>query len=377
MSVHFRPLFSIDQFNLLGWDFWIILISSEIENMKVALKILAQALLLSLVMSALTACSTEPQKLGIKAPPVPKKKFRIATLVKVDGIPWFARMRVGVDRFAWETGQDSFLVGPPRADGALQAQMVDELIKQGIDALCIVPFSASAVEPALKRARERGIVVVAQEAANIEHANIIIEPFDCRAWGKHLMDQLAASMNEQGDYAIILGSYHSQSHVEWCDAAVSYQLERYPEMKLVTDPVEDHDNAARSYAEAKDLLTKFPNIKGILGLTMASCPSSALAVETMGLKNRVSVVGVSLVSACKSYLETGSIKAISFWDPAEAGYAMNEAALKLLQGQEIHTGSDLDAKGYLSLRRDKTRHNLFFGQGWIDVTKQNMGNYPY
>ena len=134
--------------------------------------------------------------------------------------------------------------------------------------------------------------------------------------------------------------------MEWRDAAVSHQLEQYPEMKLVTDAVEDQDNAARSYAQAKDLLTRFPNIKGILGLTMVSCPSSALAVETLGLRNMVSVVGVSLVSACKSYIETGSIKAISFWDPAEAGYAMNEAALKLLQGQKIHTGTNLGAKGY-------------------------------
>lgn len=345
--------------------------------MERSLRTFIKIILLFVVICGLVGCDTDLQRQKTESTPIPEQKFKIATLVKVDGIPWFARMRVGVEKFARETGQDSFMIGPAKADGALQAQMVDELIKQGVNAICIVPFSAAAVEPALQRAKQKGIVLVAQEAANLEHADVIVEPFDNRAWGKHLMDELASSMNEQGDYAIILGSYDSQSHMVWRDAAISHQLEHYPEMRLVTDTIEDHDNAARSYAKAKDLLIRFPGLRGILGLTMVSCPSSALAVETLGLRNKVSVVGVSLVSACKSYLETGSIKEISFWDPAEAGYAMNEVALKLLQGKNIHTGTNLGAKGYHNLRQDKLKQNLFLGRGWIDVTTKNMANYPY
>jgi simple sugar transport system substrate-binding protein len=158
--------------------------------------------------------------------------------------------------------------------------------------------------------------------------------------------------------------------MEWLHAAVSQQVEKYPNMKLLTDAIEDHVNSARSYAIAKELLSKFPGLKGILGLTTVSCPSTALAVETAGLQDKVSVVGVSLVSACKSYLEAGSLKMISFWDPADAGYAMNEIALKLLQGEKIHAGTNLKANGYRDLRQDNAKSNLFFGKGWIDVTKK-------
>ena len=41
-------------------------------------------------------------------------RFVIATVVKVDGIAWFEKMREGVQRFAQETGHDAFLLGPPR-----------------------------------------------------------------------------------------------------------------------------------------------------------------------------------------------------------------------------------------------------------------------
>lgn len=337
----------------------------------------SKILLLCLIILGLTGCDSSQQKQKLETTPNPDRKYWMATLVKVDGIPVFARMRIGVEKFARETGQDAFMLGPARADGALQAQMIDDLVEQGVNAICIVPFSVAAVKPALERAREKGIIVVAQEACQLDSANVILEPFDNKAWGRHLMDELATYMKQRGAYAIILGSYGSESHVQWRDAAVAHQRAKYPNMKLITDAIEDYDNPARAYAGAQGLLNKFPEIRGILGLTMVSCPSSALAVETLGLQDKVSVVGVSLVSACKSYLESGSIKEISFWDPAEAGYAMNEIALKLLQGQEIDAGMKLRAKGYGNLRRDKSKSNIFFGQGWIDVTKKNMSNYPY
>jgi simple sugar transport system substrate-binding protein len=340
-------------------------------------KIFSQILLLSLIVFALAACDSKQESSRQPAPPIPEKKYKIATLVKVDGIPWFARMRTGVTRFADTTGQDAFMVGPARADGTLQAQMIDELVNQGVNAICIVPFSVPAVEPALKMARKKGIVIVAHEASNIENADVIIEPFDNKAWGCHLMDELASCVQRHGPYAIILGSYGSQSHMEWYRAAVAHQLEKYPDMKLATEAIEDHDNPARSYARAKGLLSRFSDLSGILGFTMVSCPSAALAVETAGLKNKVSVVGVSLVSACKSYLADGSLKKISFWDPADAGYVMNKIALKLLQGGKVKAGDDMGVKGYHDLRQDMAKPNLFFGKGWIDVTKENMANYPY
>ncbi|MGH6859086.1 MAG: substrate-binding domain-containing protein, partial [Phyllobacterium sp.] len=78
------------------------------------------------------------------------KTYTIATVVKVDGIAWFDRMREGVDQFKSETGADVWMVGPSSADAAAQVQIVENLIAQGVDAICIVPFSVEAVEPVLK-----------------------------------------------------------------------------------------------------------------------------------------------------------------------------------------------------------------------------------
>lgn len=335
-------------------------------------------ILLSVVVSfCLTACDSKQQTpLNVSAQ-IAEKKYKIATLVKVDGTPWSARMRTGVRRFAHNTGHDAFMVGTSVADGTLQAQMVEELINQGVDAICIVPFSVSAVEPALRKAREKRIVIVAQEASNILNADVIIEPFDNKAWGEHLMDKLAIYMKHSGPYATVAPNYDSQHHMEWLSAAVNRQLEKYPDMKLVSDPKEDHDNPARSYARTKEMLGKFNDLRGILGFSIVSCPSAALAVETAGRQETVNVVGVSLVSECKTYLEAGSLRLISFWDPADASYAMNVAALMILEAWEIHDGTDLGVKGYNNLQASPHKSNLFFGKGWKDVTYANMAHYPF
>lgn len=329
------------------------------------------------VVAALAACGSERPLQGVSGAKASGKRFRIATVVKVDGIPWFARMREGVKRFAQDTGYDAFTVGPAKADGALQAQLILELLEQPLDAICVVPFSVAAVEPVLKQARNKGIVVVSHEASNQENADCILEPFDNRAWGEHLMKNLAKYMGHQGEYSIIVGNVHSRSHMEWSDAAISYQQRFYPQMKNVVGRIEDHDNSARAYAQTRELLARYPDLRGILCLTMTSCPAAALAAETAGVQNRLNILGVSLVSACKSFLENGSLKMISFWDPADAGYAMNVIAVKILQGEKIEEGTDLGVSGYTSLRVDPRKPNLFYGTGWIDVDKDNMSDYPF
>ena len=163
--------------------------------------------------------------------------YTIATIVKLDGIAWFDRMREGVKRFGVETGHKCFLLGPPQADAALQVQIIEDVIAQGVDAICVVPFSVEAIEPVLRKARSRGIIVVSHEASNQTNTDAIIEPFDNSAYGAHLMDYLARYMGQKGQYAVFVGSLTSKSHNEWIDGAIARQKEQYPQMELVTERI--------------------------------------------------------------------------------------------------------------------------------------------
>lgn len=305
------------------------------------------------------------------------KKYTIATVVKVDGIAWFNRMREGVKKLGDETGHECFLLGPPKADAALQVQIIEDLIAQGVDAICVVPFSVEAVEPVLKKARNMGIIIVCHEASNQINANVIIEAFDNHAYGAHLMDHLAHFMNEKGEYAVFVGSLTSKSHNEWIDGAIACQQKKYPNMKLVTDRIEEYDDQNVAYEKTKELIKAYPNLKGIQGSASTTAAGAGLAIEEKGLQDKIMVVGSGLVSMCKQYLETGSVKLISFWDPTDAGYVMNKIALMLLEGEKLSDGMNLGVKGYHQIRQDSDKSNLFYGFAWMDVTKENMMDYDF
>ena len=305
------------------------------------------------------------------------RTYTIATVVKVDGIAWFDRMREGVEEFGEETGHDTFLLGPSQADAAEQVRIVEDLIAQGVDAIAIVPFSVEAVEPVLARARAEGIIVVSHEASTQKNADAIIEAFDNASYGEHLMENLADRMGGEGEYATFVGSLQSKSHNEWVDAAVALQKAEYPNMTLVQNKIEEFDNLQTAYERTLELLTAYPNLGGIQGSAMTTAPGAGLAVEERGLQDQVVVVGTSLVSVAGQYLESGATDMIAFWDPALAGKAMNEIAVRLLNGETIGEGTDLGLAGYESLRQDSGNPALFYGAAWVDVTEANMEQYNF
>jgi len=303
--------------------------------------------------------------------------YTIATVVKVDGIAWFDRMRVGVEEYGGETGHDTFLLGPSKADAAEQVRIIEDLIAQGVDAICVVPFSVEAVEPVLARAREEGIIVVSHEASTQVNADIIIEAFDNAAYGEFLMENLAQRMGGVGKYATFVGSLQSKSHNEWVDAGVAYQEANYPDMELVVNKIEEFDDLDIATEKTLELLTTHPDLGGIQGSAMTTAPGAGLAVEQRGLEEQVSVVGTSLVSVSGQYLESGATDMIAFWDPAMAGRAMNEIAVRILDGGSIENGVDLGIVGYRDLIQDAGKPNLFYGSAWVGVTKDNMDQYSF
>lgn len=173
-------------------------------------------------------------------------EWTMATVVKITGIAWFDRMEEGVNQFNEDyPNVTAFQQGPSQADAALQVQVIEDLLAQGVDSLCVVPFQPESVEPVLERAREDGVIVITHEASNQENIDFDIEAFDNAGYGIHLMDALAERMGEEGQYTVFVGSLTSRTHNEWVDAAIAHQEENYPDMEFVGDKNESFDDADR------------------------------------------------------------------------------------------------------------------------------------
>ncbi|MEM7695599.1 MAG: autoinducer 2 ABC transporter substrate-binding protein [Pseudomonadota bacterium] len=304
---------------------------------------------------------------------IAQETYKIPTVVKISGIQWFNRMEEGVKAFAEETGHDAFQVGPASADAQLQVQVIEDMIAQGADAITVVPFSPEAVEPVLKRAMDAGIKVVTHEASNIENAHWDLEAFRNFDFGGVIMQGLAECMEEEGEYAVFVGSLTSKTHNEWVDGAIAYQEENYPNMTLVGDKNETYDDQQQAYQKAQEILRTFPNIKGMQGSASTDVAGIGLAIEERGLEDDVCVFGLSIPSIAGQYMETGAVDAIYFWDAAQAAEAMNKLAVMLLEGKEIGNGLDLGIPGYNSLIQEG---KVLYGEAAVKVTMDNIAEYP-
>ena len=354
-------------------------------------KLFCLVLALSMLLS-LAACSSgdpapaeesdpaetaEPAEDGDADSAEPANEWKIATVVKESADPWFIRMEEGVNQFAADTGYEAFQKGPAAYDSAQQVQIIEELIAQDIDAICVVPIDPAACEQVLKKAMDNGIVVITHESPTQENCNYNIEAFDNVGYGAYMMDELAKAMGEEGEYVCMVGFLTTASHNEWVDAAIARQKEMYPNMTLIdVERVETEDSMEVAYEKAKELLKTYPNLKGFLGTSSYDAPGAGKAISELGLIGKCYAVGTSVTSCAADQLEEGSMQAALCWDPAIAGYAMNELAVMVLEGREseIATGLDLGLEGFESLTVNGKYIN---GDGWIVITKDNMGEYNF
>ena len=298
----------------------------------------------------------------------------IATVVKIAGIQWFNRMEEGVKKFAEESGNNSFQVGPAQADPQQQAALIEDMIAQGVNALAVVPMSPEALEPVLKRAMDAGITVITHEAASQQNTNYDLEAFVNEDFGANLMEQMAGCMGGEGEYAVFVGSLTSQTHNQWVDGAIAHQKANFPNMTLVGDKNETFDDAENAYTKAQEVLRAFPNIKGLQGSASTDVAGIGRAIEERGKEADTCVFGTSLPSIAGQYLETDAVDGIGFWDPAVAGEAMNKLAVMVMNGDEITDGMDLGLPGYESITLDG---KVIFGKAFVNVNKANMADYPF
>jgi simple sugar transport system substrate-binding protein len=305
------------------------------------------------------------------------KDMKIVTVVKLRGVGWFDRMNQGINDFAKQTGAKASMTGADDASPEKQIKIIQDLIAQRPTAITVVPNSPEALEGVLKQAQNAGIKVVTHEASNQKNTDVDIEGFNNAEYGAHIMDNLAKCMGEKGKYAAFVGHLTAQSHMEWVKGAYDQAQKKYPGIQRIGGPIEGLEDANVAYQKTKELLAKYPDIKGFEGSAATDVAGIGRAIQEAGLQDKTCVMGTSIPSIAGKYLDNGAVDKIFFWDPALAGQAQDKLAVMLAKGQEIKPGLDLGLKGYENIQRIPGSPHGFAGNAWIDVDKTNASQYPF
>jgi simple sugar transport system substrate-binding protein len=326
---------------------------------------------------ALTACALAA---GIAATAYAATNETIVTVVKVTGISWFNRMDEGVKQFGKENpGITVYQTGPGRADAAQQLKIIEDLIAKKVNAIAVVPYDPPTLEPALKKAMDRGIKVVTHEADNEKNTNVDVEAFDNSEYGAALNERLASCMHSEGKWATLVGSLGSRSQVQWADGGITNAQKKYPKMQLVEKNLETNNDGERAYEVAKEVLRKHPDLKGFQGSSSLDVIGIGRAVEESGLQGKICVYGTGLPTEAGKFLESGAVNGIAFWDPKLAGIAMNKVAKMLIDGKTVENGANLGLPGYekVTVSKGPGKGIIVRGQGWVSVDKSNYKQYSF
>lgn len=278
----------------------------------------------------------------------------IVVMPKLVGIPYFNASEVGALEAGKELGIEVKYVGPTSGDAAQQVTMIEDLLIQGIDALAIAPNDPDAVSPALKKCIEEGVLVVDWDTpASGDDVKYSIHQIDDKGYGEMIWDKLVEAMGtDEGEYAVVTGYLTAANLNTWIKYGLEYAAVKYPNLKLVTDPVASDESAQEAYTQTLALLSAYPNLKGVVGISTPAPIGAAMAIQEKGLQEKVAVVGTSMPTDSAPYLKDGSMDFGLLWNPALLGKLTVYIAHYELNGTPITDGMEVPGVGKITLWDD-------------------------
>ncbi|GFN23265.1 autoinducer 2 ABC transporter substrate-binding protein [Thermanaeromonas sp. C210] len=346
--------------------------------MKRILMVLVSALL---IVSLLAGCGSggsgaQSQQQGDQQGASGDGKYRIVVMPKLVGIPYFNASEEGAKKAGQDLGVEVIYTGPTKADAAEQVKMIEDLINQGVDAIAVAPNDPAALTPVLKKAKEKGILVVDWDTpADKSVVDLSIHQIDDKEYGEHIWDLLVQSMGtDDAEYAIITGGLAAANLNTWINYGLEYAKTKYPNLKLVTDKIPSDEKQQVAYQKALELIKAYPNLKGIIGISTPAPIGAAQAVQEKGLQGKISVVGTALPNDSKAYLKDGSLDVATLWDPAKLGYLTVALIKDMLEGKKPVDGQEVPNVGKIEVKPDgKT---VIMGPP-TDFTKDNVDQFNF
>jgi len=295
----------------------------------------------------------------------------IAVMPKLVGIPYFNACETGVKDAAAELGLTVEYDGPIMNDSARQSEMVDIWIARGFNVIAIAPNDPDAVAPVLRKARERGIKILAWDAdAARDSRDFFINQATYDDIGKTLIDVMAEGIGGAGETAIITGSLTAQNQNVWIERMREH-IRNYPGMTIVDIRASEEDHQM-AFERSQDVMKAYPNLKGLFGITSVSLPGAAEAVKQSGMAGKVFVTGLSLPEQMRDYVKTGVCEKFVLWNPVDLGYLTIHAAKLLYEGKLAPGTIEAGRLGTIAVNEDE----VLLGPPLI-FTKENIDDFNF
>ena len=227
------------------------------------------------------------------------------------------------------------VVYPEAATADAQIKVLDNLISQQPDAICISANDFNALQATLAEAMDAGIKVSYFDSAPIPASRpVFVNQAGTVAVGQALIDAVYDMAGGEGQWAILSATSQATNQNAWIDAMKKLaEDEKYAKLELVEVAYGD-DEPQKSTDQTQALLDNYPDLKVICAPTTVGIMAAAKLVQDKPDCN-VKITGLGLPSEMLEY--TGADDAHScpyfyLWDMQLLGKLSAYATIALING---------------------------------------------
>lgn len=292
--------------------------------------------------------------------------------------PYLERSYVGAEEKAAELGYEIELQTTVGQDPAgLVDILTDCYSRDDIDILITSTTDSASLTPILKQYMEKGVKVITWDldvldpTARDAYAGLMDVPM----MGDAMIHDMVAFMGtDDFEYAIIEAPLTSEMSKLRTERMKEVAAEYYPNLKLV-DVVSGEGDPQIALQAAQNILTKYPNVKGIIANANENAVPICQAIEQAGLVGECWAFGQGSPAAEQPYFKSGSAACISLWDPYDWGAWTVEIGTDLFEGKEYEVGKLDGFEDYPDA--EKLDGEIYYFYKLFTYTKDNVFDYDW
>lgn len=273
----------------------------------------------------------------IAPPALAQDPVQIVYIPKNTGNPYFDSLVAGFEDACAEIGCEFSQAAPATAEATSQIPFITAQIQRGVDVIAISPNSPDALNQALDRARQRGILVLAVNGdlvGNEAHRDAAILPVDFTKTGPGQVELLGSMIDYQGQIAILSATTDAPDQNTWIeDMRETLESDpKYAGMELVATVYGD-DEPQKSTTEAEALLQTYPDLRGIISPTTVGVAAAAQVIQSAGVADEVALTGLGTPNQMRPFVQDGTVEAFQLWSPYNEGWLAAHFATGLVRGE--------------------------------------------
>ena len=302
---------------------------------KVISAILCGAMVLGTVCPVLAADDkSEDTKTEAAAGDSAKGK-KIALVGKAAGNAFFEIAAKSFQETVEAEGGEVQVVYPETATADAQIKVLDNLISQDFDAICISANDVNALQAKLEEAMDAGIKVSSFDSApNKDSREIFVNQAGTKEVAQALMDAVLDISGGEGQFAILSATSQSANQNAWIDAMKTIMEgdDKYSKLELV-DVVYGDDEPQKSTDQTAALLQNYKDLKVICAPTTVGIAAAAKYLQDNG--SECTLTGLGLPSEMQEYTGDDADHSCPYfylWDMQGLGKLSAYTTIALING---------------------------------------------